>query len=113
MIRLRIPDLFTEKYKSIQADALARFEDVIKKDTKISSALAALSGGGTAISNGTTGANSSSRAAPSRTLASPQWDGEAPANIRQRLALAAVRVADFESNNTLLGDNNATAFECF
>lgn len=111
MIRLRIPDMFMEKYKSIQAEALARFEDVIKKDTKISSALAAFSGGGT--SNGTSGANASSRAAPSRTLASPQWNGEVPVNVRRRLALSAVGVADFESNNTLLGLNNATAFECF
>eukprot|EP00438_Fugacium_kawagutii_P028332 Skav231949 [mRNA] locus=scaffold459:172376:173644:+ [translate_table: standard] len=88
--------MFVEKYKSIQAEKLARFEDAIKKDTKISNALAALNSGGNATS---TNANPSRPTpAPSRTLASPQRDGEVPVNFRQRLSLNAITIGDFDSH---------------
>lgn len=95
--------MFVDKYKSIQAEALGRFEDLIKKDTKVSAALSALSSGGS-VPTGGTHANSTAgaRANVSRTQASPQWNGETPLNFRRRLTITAIGLADFESNNTLL-----------
>lgn len=82
-----------------------RFEDMIKKDTKIGAALAAVASGGVVSSTGTA-ANSTTRPPPSRTMASPNWNGEVPVNFKQRLSLTAIGVADFETNNTLLRKNH-------
>ena len=95
---LRIPDLFQEKYKTIQSAAMKKMEVSIKENSKISTALKALNEG---TGSSTSGANSG-RPTPNRTLASPEWDGEPPMNVARSLAIPTSPVSEFESNNTFL-----------
>ena len=93
----RIPDLLQQKYS--QQPGLKDFTAKLAEDTEISGALRTFHA---AQQRGNATPSVSTATVPTRTLASPEWQGDSPINVRKRLNLEEISMSQFESANVQL-----------
>lgn len=83
-----------QKFAGSHQDPLAKLDEAISQETSVQNAIK--------MTQAPPASSSGAASGQTRTMASPQWDNEAPINWRKTVPLTPVSTADFDANNTFL-----------